>query len=359
MKERVIGLDILRFVAIVLVCMLHGREILAPYFPNFLELWFVDGVDVFFTLSGFLIGTIFIKEFSLKTQIYFSDLFRFLKRRWFRTLPLYFLILLINIGIVYSRQQNFQIKDLWKYFFFLQNFSVVQCYHFLTESWSLAVEEWFYVVFPFLCLFMSFFWKTQIKRIILFTSMLIITISIIAKNVYALNLKPLDIGEWIRLIRNVVLFRLDSIIYGILGAYIAYYHHNLWKKYRIHSLVIGLLFIYLKIRFYILDSNLKMVNQDVIASISLMLLLPYFSELKSLGLFNPLTKFITFTSKISYSMYLVNFSIVLSLMNRFLLANSPRMAIMNYFLFWFFTITISFIFYNYFEKPTTALRNKY
>ena len=56
------------------------------------------GVELFFVLSGFLIGGILIKIFD-NTEFTFADVRRFWIRRWFRTLPNYWLILSINIII--------------------------------------------------------------------------------------------------------------------------------------------------------------------------------------------------------------------------------------------------------------------
>ena len=89
--NRVFGLDLLRCGAILLVLSVHFVESITPnevtkFYFTYLH---VDGVGLFFVLSGFLIGTILIKDF-LKYGISFSTLLNFWKRRWFRTLPNYY-----------------------------------------------------------------------------------------------------------------------------------------------------------------------------------------------------------------------------------------------------------------------------
>ncbi len=102
-------------------------------FVDLLRLMGVMGVEIFFVLSGFLIGRILFRIFTKET-FKPKDLNYFLIRRWFRTLPNYYLALLINIGIVYYFGRE-QADSLWRYFFFLQN-AVDGMDIFFTESWS-------------------------------------------------------------------------------------------------------------------------------------------------------------------------------------------------------------------------------
>ena len=115
---------------------------------NFPWIKLIDGVELFFVLSGFLIGGIIIKEFQNNTAFGIKQIFHFWKRRWFRTLPNYYLILLLNVIIVYFGiiKEDF-LQFNWKFFFFLQNFAH-HFYGFFWESWSLSIEEWFYLLFP-------------------------------------------------------------------------------------------------------------------------------------------------------------------------------------------------------------------
>jgi peptidoglycan/LPS O-acetylase OafA/YrhL len=355
---RIFGLDLMRSVAIILVCLLHGREILSPYFPNFPNLWYIDGVDLFFSLSGFLIGTIFIREFSRKSGFFLKDVANFWIRRWFRTLPNYYLILGINILLFYLRTKHFEIEGLWKYFIFAQNLNVVQCFHFFPESWSLAIEEWFYLTFPLICVLMVIFFNIKTQKAILVSTLFIIIISILIRNLEVKGMPVLTIGDWIREFRNTVVFRLDSIVYGVLGAYLSLYHKRIWSKPKLLYFILGLLGILLISNFYPLKSNLFLVNYDAFSSIIILLLLPYLSEWKSIS--NKLIEWaVTWISKISYSMYLVNASIIFINLNNYNKAQNAKEAVFNYFIFWFLTFGLSYLLYSFFEKPTTALRDKF
>ncbi|WP_313581029.1 hypothetical protein [Chishuiella sp.] len=96
-KNRVFGLDLLCFFAI------YGH---AAYFLPFrdkvdlhMKIYY-DGVGIFFVLSGFLVGTIIIKQL-FKDDVKKSELIHFWKQRLSRTLPSYYLFLLFVIIISY------------------------------------------------------------------------------------------------------------------------------------------------------------------------------------------------------------------------------------------------------------------
>ncbi|HEY3837427.1 MAG TPA: acyltransferase family protein, partial [Bryobacteraceae bacterium] len=146
--DRVFGLDLLRAAAIGLVLLGHvllmmrmcfrsltGWSVMAGYF----------GVELFFVLSGFLIGGILIRDFSKSETT--GALGRFWGRRWLRTLPLFYLFLVINLVIDTSLGQP--TTGWWRNAFFVQNFASAAG-PFFVESWSLAVEEWFYLLAPVL-----------------------------------------------------------------------------------------------------------------------------------------------------------------------------------------------------------------
>lgn len=121
--KRVFSLDVLRAIAILLVLICHlisrvgGKENSTAYYFGTL------GVEIFFVLSGFLIGGIIIKIFRESEKFKLKDVKGFWIRRWFRTLPNYYLILIISIIIYSVYYQGFILKDLsnLKYFIFLQN----------------------------------------------------------------------------------------------------------------------------------------------------------------------------------------------------------------------------------------------
>ena len=139
------GLDAFRAIAILIVVRGHGGLVSGDLFSGFPSIPLIDGVELFFVLSGFLIGSILIKTLESEKKLNLSSLVNFWKRRWFRTLPNYYLILFINFLLVKYEYINGDIQRFtYKFLFFLQNFSE-GFVDFFWESWSLSIEEWFYI----------------------------------------------------------------------------------------------------------------------------------------------------------------------------------------------------------------------
>lgn len=158
-------LDGLRGVAIILVMLYH----IFPYFP-FLKFGWI-GVDLFFVLSGFLITNVLLS--SVKSH---KNLRKFYFRRSLRIFPLYFTTLfLFFIGgtVLFSERDPGSIfhyltnKQIW-FWTFTQNLLFVvegiPKMPYLTHLWSLAIEEQFYLIWPFFILYV----KNKIKWISLF-----------------------------------------------------------------------------------------------------------------------------------------------------------------------------------------------
>ena len=95
---RVFGLDLLRAAAIQMVIYAHAFVVLYPHFGEPLGYFGHGGfygVELFFVLSGFLIGQILLRtgaDFARAGNVAF-----FYVRPWFRTLPLFFLFLFVNV----------------------------------------------------------------------------------------------------------------------------------------------------------------------------------------------------------------------------------------------------------------------
>ena len=164
-------LDGIRGIAILMVVICHylNNQIANPVwggFSGYFKLatgYFWSGVTLFFVLSGFLIGSIIIKGHH--AQGFWKG---FYIRRSTRILPAYFVLLLsyylifwLNPDIIHYAVSD-DIPD-WTYFAFLQNFFMAFKGSFggsyLSSTWSLAVEEQFYLLFPLLCIFVRLrFW---------------------------------------------------------------------------------------------------------------------------------------------------------------------------------------------------------
>lgn len=145
---RVHGLDTLRALAVTLVVLHHYVLFVsdAPTFGWVGEVGWV-GVDLFFALSGYLIGNQIFA--ALKSQGGFS-LKRFYARRLLRTLPNYWVVLALYF-LWPAFRGGAPLLPLWEYASFIQNFALEPGSAF-SHSWSLAIEEQFYVLLPGLAL---------------------------------------------------------------------------------------------------------------------------------------------------------------------------------------------------------------
>lgn len=363
-KDRIYGLDILRAFAILFVVAGHGGNLVEIETYKYVYFFIFDGVSIFFVLSGFLIGRILIKV--LKNNIInFKLIINFWIRRWFRTLPNYFLILTIILLLNILFTKNFVVVDKIKYFVFSQNLFIKHP-DFFPEAWSLSIEEWFYLITPIVIVTFIKIFKIKINSSILITAFGIILSVTFFRYYRYCSLTSNGIETWDLIFRQQVFTRLDSLMYGVLGAYAYFKYAKFWKKFKIHFLIIGiLLFILDKFNFL----NIKalgiynFVFSYSLISIATLFLLPYLSLFKEgKGL---VYKYLTYISLISYSMYLVNYTLVLdwiimkldwSVLQDF---NSYICLISKYGLFWILTITISILIYKYFEIPFMNLRDKF
>src|ERR1700685_4034092 len=134
MEQRKIGLDYLRAAAILCVVTAHTAE------PNARGALGFIGVEIFFVLSGYLIGGILLASCSRHGNMASWPILRdFWMRRWLRTVPNYFLFIPVYIAAEHFRWK----RPLLMYATFTQNLTW-PISRFFGVSWSLTVEEWFY-----------------------------------------------------------------------------------------------------------------------------------------------------------------------------------------------------------------------
>jgi len=350
-SKRIFGLDLMRSVAIFIVMVTHSSFLLSNFFETSKFNCPIDGVDLFFVLSGFLVGKIIITTVNQTQKFTTLTTLNFLKRRWFRTLPNYFLFLLINIILVYfgliSGTLN---KFLVTYFIFFQN--LYKPFDFLFwESWSLCVEEWFYFLFPLIIVLLFKFkkYKVKPKSVIFFTIILFLLIPLFYRfyqSSYNLN--------WDLYYRKIVLTRLDTIGYGLLASFVYFYNINFWTKYKNSLAIIGVTILIIITQ----TTTHKVFFMETfyfsLIGIAIALLLPKLSSFKNETIpFKPFN----FISKISFSMYLVHIPL-LQILPKLISVNNKFECVLMYLLFWVGTIIASALIYKLYELPIMNLRDK-
>jgi len=200
------------------------------------------GVDLFFVLSGFLIGTILMRNRGSKN--YFST---FYLRRVVRIIPNYYLLIavfvIINFIPVFASDYFLagdRVIPVWAYLLMVHNIFIAHLQNFGTTSvsvtWSIGVEEQFYIVFPLLVFLLKEKWLPLILGA-------------------AIIIAPLIRMQYDNWIPPYVLLpcRMDSIAFGAMIAYVNHFYSlsAVVKKYLVpivavlvlDALICGYLFI--------------------------------------------------------------------------------------------------------------------
>ncbi len=176
------------------------------------------GVDIFFVLSGFLITGILMKASENGNKIY--ALKQFYIRRFLRIFPLYYLIIFIGVLLaIPSIRQHF-----WWFLFYAGNIIVAKTNGnagSFTHLWSLAVEEQFYIFFPFIVFFTP-------KKYRLFSFVSMIFLAVISRAIiFILYKQNINIAWWMH---SFTFNCLDSFGLGALLVYLKVHHSNLLKS---------------------------------------------------------------------------------------------------------------------------------
>ncbi|MET0637730.1 MAG: acyltransferase [Chitinophagaceae bacterium] len=226
-SARSYGLDVVRAGAVLIILFSHSLELLHVYIPFF---WIgtYSGVDLFFSLSGFLIGRILITLFN-QPDPSISLIKSFWRRRWLRTLPLYFIVLSANIIISLITWPAFRID--WTYFVFLQNFHNNP--YFFGESWSLGIEEWFYFLVPLFGL--VYYRVRRLTNTGVTGQFVILNVALIIIILFNL-LRFARAGQFPV---QAILYRYDAIAYGLIAACLSKSDILKTRKYSLLMLCLG------------------------------------------------------------------------------------------------------------------------
>ena len=353
-KKRIYGIDLLRVIAILCVIHAHGRHLLGGSSFEFLaNIPLPHGVDIFFVISGFLIGTSFISYYEKSSKVNSSKVLHFYGRTMLRILPNYYVVLLIycllvNRGIVNGSVNEFPI---WRFFTFTQNI-FTPFYNFYWESWSLSVQFWFYIIFPFILFALPK--GINVKKVIPFVCIFFIMMSLIFR--YIVSKHVTDSFWWDVWIRKTVASRFDNIYIGVLAAWVKFYHTEFWKNNSIKSLALGIV---LMIATFVVPRHIGSLYANVfyltVSPIAIVLWFPYVTNLQTYKTI--IGNIISHFSILSYAMFLVNLMIIQIIDCNFADIFKP-IGGYSYLIYWLVVMIASYILYIIVEKRFIKIRSK-
>ena len=318
LRSRVLGLDVVRALAILMVLGAHtpffwfSMGILTREKSAVCTMFGVAGVELFFVLSGFLIGGLLLRE-SVPTWQTVRDFF---VRRWLRTLPAYYAVLLFLCLAEGVWNGTWNIHGI--YWIFLQNYDNPAA-HFFPVSWTLSIEQWTYVVAPAVVFMLPTAWKTV-------TRAKAVSLSVVAMLLLFLALRLGTVlcfdPPWDEGVRKQIHLRIDAIFFGVGMACCRRFRSQLYAKMGGVPFVLSVLSCLL---LYLYNLYISLLNGNMDTSLFhrtlgfsvcdglMVLLLPFFTQHRlvnaRLALHRKAAGFFSRCSACAYSLYLVHFAL--------------------------------------------------
>ena len=352
------ALDGLRGVAILLVILGHNFGFMNYFFFGWL------GVDLFFVLSGFLITDILLKTIGQP-----NFLRNFYMRRVLRIFPLFYLILIIcllilpsfktlNLDLGYYTKNQFW---LWTY---IQNWLYVfkEPYgnKILLHTWSLAVEEQFYLVWPITMLLIR-----KPKTLLIIVTSVLLGVAFARYGIWAYKVQDLAYASL------YTFTRIDGICIGCMLALLMKVSPGFLKKY---TTIIVLLMASVNFGFYFINNQrssslpyLAFVGYTTFAVLfGILVYEAAIGESKMIRiLFN--NKILKSLGKISYGLYVYHWPLYILLFSFFRDLFIKNISSLSYrtaeigsgIIVTAAAILLSLLSYHYFEKPFLKLKNRF
>ena len=232
-------LDGLRGLAILFVLLYHNFNFANHFFFAWL------GVDLFFVLSGYLITSILLE--SVNSPHYLRN---FYMKRVLRVFPLYYLSLVILLFLLpmlgfFQNEAPYYVHNQWWFWLYLQNwlfsFHSPASAHYMNHYWSLGVEEQFYLVWPFIIL-----WLRKLRRLLVFMIAVLVVLLIFRSIMWMYRIEDFNYTTF------YLFTRIDGICIGCLVAILQRINFNFLNK---NTALIAVSLAILNFIFYFLNRN--------------------------------------------------------------------------------------------------------
>lgn len=349
--KRSFGIDLIRALSISIVIMRHYR-ISEGFKYGFYAMEFL------FVVSGYLIGQVLLREFYLTEKLSFQAVRKFMIRRWFRILPLYYFAIFLKFFIVKGMGWN-----ILYYVFFLQNhFGGISFY---PVTWTLVIDEWFYLGTPImLYAFMKMFGSARAK-VLAFLVFVVVSINILRIIWVYYSGAPFE-----SLVGNVPL-RQDTLLIGVIFAFIKMHYQSIfnWINQRwVFFCSLASFFAYVFIIYLIRGGAVDRIDDYfwtrtvsfALCALLIAMTMPYFENSVN-ALTHPklifLNRIVVFISKLSYALYLFHLEILDGF--RYLFPEFDKTMWLRNLICIVITISFSYFIYHVLEKRFLIIRDKY
>lgn len=355
-QQRNIGLDMARVLAIVLVWINHSGCFSLGLDPAMMEFGGIFSIEVFFALSGFLVGRSMIRAATAENVG--SAMKHFYVNRLIRTLPLYYLSLLLLWGL-------WKVMPPLSCFFFLQNFDA-EALRYFPPSWSLPIEAWFYFLVPVLLLGLvkGFSRKFSEQQAVFSAIALLWLIPFLLRGFWVVSTDPVwDFG-----VRKQIFLRMDALMLGVALAACKLYAPERYRKLgkspgSLLLSLVGVLALYLwfvkDLRENFNDSNAGRILMFTLMPLCCSLLVSWLDNAtwpeKLRGTI--LETLICGISSMGYSLYLLHW-ILFQLVSPYFADAGFRMSWLGFLLAICLTLLLGFIAYRLIEVPLSRWKDK-
>lgn len=340
-RRFIANLDGLRAISILLVMIHHTTHFNIPALENFQDNARL-GVSVFFVISGYLICTLFLRE---RDQFGDVSLKAFFLRRIYRLLPLYYVVLLLECVLVFvlnvysPENRELFARKLPGYLFYYSNWLTTATQGPFFVSWSLAIEEQFYLAFGLMFAFLSRRW----------------IISILVA-LYALKFTLLNLTSLPQLHPELPWSGLStiqsSLLFGVLAAYALHsrrgydFFRRLFTRPATPWILLGLMLGWLAAVKVCADTNVSALPFNILAAFLVI----------SLAMRNPVPAIggnaMSHVGKVSYGIYLLHLPVFYAVKR---LTDQPLAVLIIGFAG---VMVVASLSYRYLESPFLRLKEK-